>query len=127
MAEKNDMHLLRATIEKYLPKQSKPVAGPFTLAASGVLEKLVESAGLEVISGEIVPITFYFENSENLMRKQLSSGVGQNALATFGANRPHCLEFFDNVVARQEFFDFFRNVYTEKSGQANEFFMSQKE
>ena len=84
VAEKNDQHLLRATIEKYMPKQSKPGAGPFTLAASGVLEKLVESAGLEVISGEIVPITFYLEDLENLVRKQLSTAAGQNALATLG-------------------------------------------
>ena len=86
VAEKNEQHLLKATIEKYMPKQSKPGAGPFTLAASGVLEKLVESAGLEVIGGEIVPITFYFENLENLVRKQLSTAAGQNALATLGAD-----------------------------------------
>ena len=87
VAEKNEQRLLHETISKYMPQKPKPPAGPFALAASGVLEKFVESAGLKVISGEIVPVIFSFEKLDKFVRHQFSSGANQKFIASFGADK----------------------------------------
>ena len=79
-----------------MPEPPKPGAGPFALAASGILEEFVESAGLKVVSGESVPVVFHYENLEDFIRAQFSSGPSQNAIATIGA------EAFRNAIT--EFF-----------------------
>ena len=86
VAEKNEQRLLHATISECMGQKSKPTAGPFALAASGVLEKFVESAGLKVISGEIVPVIFLYENLDKFVRHQFSTGANQTTITTFGAN-----------------------------------------
>ena len=87
VAEKNEQRLLHATISKYMPQKPKRSAGPFALAASGVLEKFVESAGLKVISGEIVPVIFTYENLDKFVLHQFSTGANQKFIASFGADK----------------------------------------
>ena len=71
--------------------------GPFALAAFGVLEKFVESAGLRVISGEIVPVIFSYENLDKFIRHQFSTGANQKTIASFGADnfRDVISEFYE--------------------------------
>ena len=87
VAEKNEQRLLHATISKYTSQKSQSTAGPFALAASGVLEKFVESAGLKVISGEIVPVIFSYDNLDKFIRHQFSVGGNQKTIAYCGADK----------------------------------------
>ncbi len=72
---------------KLLPEPPKPGGGPFALAEAGKLEAFVESAGLKVVSGQSVPVTYHYEDMEKFIRVQMSSGPSQIVIGIVGEEK----------------------------------------
>lgn len=85
--EKNDQRFLLAAVADLLPDPPKPGGGPFALAEAGRLEALVERAGLKVVGGDSVPVTYHFSDPDEFVRKQLSSGPSQIVIGAVGEER----------------------------------------
>ena len=84
MREKNDQRFLQAAMAKLMPEPPKPGGGPFALAEPGKLEAFVESVGLKVVGGESVPMVYHYNDLEELIRVQHSTGPGQIILGIVG-------------------------------------------
>ncbi len=82
--EKNDQRFLQAAMAKLMPEPPKPGRPPFALAEPGKLESFVESAGLKVVGGESVPMVYHYNDLEELIRVQHSTGPGQIILGIVG-------------------------------------------
>lgn len=95
--EKNEQRFLLAALAKLLPEPPKPGGGPFALAEEGKLEAFVESAGLKVVSGNSVPIIYHFEDLENFVRAQMSSGPSQIVIQNVGKDtfKQALIDFYD--------------------------------
>ena len=85
--EKNDQRFLQAAVAKLLPQPAKPGGGPFALAEAGKLEAFVESAGLKVVGGKTVPITYHYEDVDKMIRNQLSTGPSQIVIGIVGQEK----------------------------------------
>ena len=83
-AEQCEMRILLAAIGALLPPPPPGAGGPFALAAPGVLERLVEDAGLTAEQAIDVPTPYTYSNLDEQRRAQLSSGPTRMAINTAG-------------------------------------------
>jgi SAM-dependent methyltransferase len=99
--EKNDQRFLQDAVAKLMPEPPKPGGGPFALAEPGKLEAFVESAGLRVVGGESVPMVYHYNDLEELVRVQHSTGPGQIVLGIVGEEKlkQGLAEFYDEYKA----------------------------
>ena len=58
-----------------------------TICLGGGREAFVESAGLKVVSGQSVPVTYHYEDMEKFIRVQMSSGPSQIVIGIVGEEK----------------------------------------
>lgn len=78
-ADKVAFRVFFKAVGEALP-EPPPGKGPFELSAPGVLEKLIESSGLEVVGGGEVECPFVYPSFRDFWRANLSAGPLQAAL-----------------------------------------------
>jgi SAM-dependent methyltransferase len=96
--EKVDFRVILAAIREAMPEPPSG-DGPFGLSGPGVLQGLVEDAGLNVTDSSEVNVPFVYPSTEVFWQAMMSGGpmqasadiVGEDALRTavFGAIEPH--------------------------------------
>jgi hypothetical protein len=75
-----------SAIREALP-EPPPGAGPFELSAPGVLEALIEEAGLSVQASHKVDCPFHFKDQDSFLRSAMSGGPIQGARRALGDER----------------------------------------
>ncbi len=84
--EQCDMRYLFEAVLATLPAPP-PGGGPFVLSGPGVLERLVEEAGLRIIGAGEADCPFEYADFEHLWRAQRSAGPLQGAIRSVGEER----------------------------------------
>ena len=80
--EKNEMRVITSAMAETLPEP--PKGGPYALSKAGLLEDLIDKAGLNVLGSNSVPLDYRFENFEQFWRGVLSSGNTQAMIRVVG-------------------------------------------
>lgn len=84
--EQCEMRVVLAAIGSLLPPPPPGAGGPFALAATGMLEELVASAGLSPQQVIDVPTPYIYPNLATAVRGQMSSGPARKAIEVSGSD-----------------------------------------
>jgi hypothetical protein len=84
--EQCEMRVVLAAIGSLLPPPPPGAGGPFALAAPGMLEQLVGSAGLSAQQVIDVPTPYIYPDLATAVRGQMSSGPARKATEVAGSD-----------------------------------------